>query len=213
KKAQPENTTVAYAYAAIPARYAVERGEWSEAAKLEVLPANFPWQQFAWCEAITHFARGLGAARSGKMEIAHHSLRQLKVLRNSDRADNKDYAADQIEIQRLAVAAWIAYAEGKAEEAVKLMRASADLEDSTEKDNVTPGAIIPARELLGELLLELKQPGDALKELEASLARTPNRRNGIYRAAQAARLAGDQPKANRYEQQYQQLIASNQSHK
>ncbi|MBX9637546.1 MAG: hypothetical protein K2Q45_08365 [Nitrosomonas sp.] len=213
KKAQPENTTVAYAFAAIPARYAIERGEWSEAAKLEVLPADFPWQQFGWCEAITHFARGLGAARSGKMDIAHHSLRQLKVLRNADQADNKDYTAGQIDIQRLAVAAWIAYAEGEAEEAVKLMRASAELEDSTEKDNVTPGAIIPARELLGELLLELKQPGDALKELEASLQRTPNRRNGIYRAAQAARLAGDQSKAGRYEQQYQQLTASNQPQK
>lgn len=213
KKAQPENTTVAYAFAAIPARYAIERGEWNEAAKLEVLPADFPWQPFAWCEAITHFARGLGAARSGKMEIAHHSLRQLKVLRNSDKADNKDYTADQIEIQRLTVEAWIAYAEGNAEEAVKLMRASADLEDSTEKDNVTPGAIIPARELLGELLLELKRPGDALKEFEASLQRAPNRRNGVYRAAQAAKLTGDRSKADRYEQQYQQLSASNQQRK
>ena len=211
KKAQPQNTTVAYAYAAIPARYAVERGEWSEAAKLEVLPTDFPWQQFPWCEAITHFARGLGAARSGRLDIAHHSLRQLKVLRNADRADDKDYTADQIEIQRLAVAAWIAYAEGNAEEAVKLMRASAELEDSTEKDNVTPGAIIPARELLGELLLALKQPGDALRELETSLQRTPNRRNGVYRAVQAAKLAGDRSKADRYEQQYQQLSASHPS--
>ncbi|MBS0300131.1 MAG: hypothetical protein JSR32_09440 [Proteobacteria bacterium] len=211
-KVQPQNTTVAYAYAAIPARYAVERGAWSEAAKLEVLPADFPWQQFPWCEAITHFARGLGAARSGKLDIAHRSLQHLKVLRNSDRADNKDYTADQIEIQRLAVAAWIAYAEGKAEEAVKFMRASAELEDSTEKDNVTPGAIIPARELLGELLLELKQPGDALKELEASLQRTPSRRNAILRAAQAAREFGDLTKADRYEQQYQQLSVSDQSH-
>lgn len=209
QKAQPENTTSAYAFAAIPARYALERGEWREAAGLTVSPADFPWNQFGWCEAITHFARGLGAARSGQADVARNSLQRLEVLRDADKATNKDYPVDQIEIQRLAVAAWIAYAAGRTEEAVKLMRASAELEDSTEKDNVTPGAIIPARELLGELLLELKQPGEALKEFETSLIRTPNRRNGVFRAEQAARLAGDQFKANRYEEQFQQLSASN----
>lgn len=143
------------------------------------------------------------------MDVAQNSLQRLVILRDADKAANKDYAADQIEIQRLAVAAWIAYAAGRTEEAVKLMRTSAELEDSTEKDNVTPGAIIPARELLGELLLVLKQPAEALKEFEASLIRTPNRRNGLNRAVQAARLAGDQVKENRYEQQFQQLTASN----
>ncbi len=124
------------------------------------------------------------------MDIAQNSLQRLEVLRDADKASNNDYTADQIEIQRLAVAAWIAYAAGRTEEAVKLMRTSADLEDSTEKDNVTPGAIIPVRELLGELLLELKRPGEALKEFEVSLIRTPNR----------------------YEEQFQQLTASNQLH-
>ncbi|SFE65132.1 hypothetical protein [Nitrosomonas sp. Nm166] len=205
KKAQPENTTTAYAFAAMPARYAIERGKWSEAAELAASPADFPWDQFGWCEAITHFARGLGAARSGQLPIARDSLLRLEALRDADRAANKAYTADQIEIQRLAIAAWIAHAEGKAEEALKLMRASAELEDSTEKDNVTPGAIIPARELLGKLLLELQQPAEALKELEASLIRTPNRRNGIGRAAQAAKLAGDQQKARSYNEQLQAL--------
>jgi len=213
KKAQPENTTSAYAFAAIPARYAIERGEWLEASGLSINPVDFPWNQFGWCEAITHFARGLGAARSGRLDLAQNSLQRLAALRDADKVANKDYTADQIEIQRLAVAAWIVHGKGRTEEAVKLMRASAELEDSTEKDNVTPGSVIPARELLGELLLELQRPGEALNEFEASLMRTPNRRNGIYRAAQASKLTGDQVKANRYDEQFQQLTASNQLHR
>ena len=206
--AQPQNTTVAYAYAAMPARYAIERGEWREAAELSVYPVEFPWQQFGWCEAITHFARGVGAARTGNIAAAKDSLNRLQTLRDNDRSINKDYTADQIEIQRLAVAAWIAFAENRADEAVQLMRASAALEDSTEKDNVTPGAIKPARELLGELLLELQRPAEALQELEASLQRTPNRRNGIIQAVQAAKFAGDRSKALQYEQQLHNLMIS-----
>lgn len=127
-------------------------------------------------------------------------------------AADKNYTADQIEIQRLAVAAWIAAAENRPAEALRMMRASADLEDSTEKDNVTPGAIIPARELLGELLLTLNQPTAALKELEASLQRTPNRRNALYRAAQAAREAGNELKIIRYEQKLHELTQTDHSH-
>lgn len=201
------NTTVAYAYAAIPARYSVERGDWREAAKLPLHPADFPWQQFGWCEAIIHFARGIGAARTGNVIDAENSLKRLETLRDLDRSVHKDYTASQIDIQRLAVAAWIAAAKNRNQEALQLMRQSADLEDATEKDNVTPGAIIPARELLGELLLTLNQPAAALQELEVSLQRTPNRRNALYRAAQVARETGDQLKAKRYEQQYQRLLA------
>jgi hypothetical protein len=210
--AQPFNTTVAYAYAAIPARYTIERGDWHGAAKLRFHPADFPWQQFGWCEAIIHFARGLGAARTGNVNDAKDSLQKLETLRDLDRSVQKDYTAGQIEIQRLTVAAWIAAAENRNEEALRLMRASAALEDSTEKDNVTPGAIIPARELLGELLLTLNQPAAALQELETSLQRTPNRRNALYRAAQAAREAGDQAKAQHYELQWHTPAASSHSH-
>ena len=205
KKAHPENTTSAYAFAAIPARYTVERSNWQEAATLTVYPADFPWNQFGWCEAIIHFARGLGATKIGKIDEARHSLQRLEALRDADKVANKYYTADQIEIQRLALAAWIALDEGKALKAEILMRASADLEDSTEKDNVTPGAIKPARELLGELLLELNQPDKALKEFESSLIRTPNRWNGIYGASEAARQIGDKIKANNYDQQLQNL--------
>lgn len=205
----PQNTTIAYAFAAIPARFAVERGDWQEATKLNVHPASFPWQQFGWCEALTYFAKGLGAARTNNLDIAQHSLKRLEMLRDHDRSAHLDYTAGQIEIQRLAVAAWIAAAENKTEEALRLMRASADLEDSTEKDNVTPGSIIPARELLGELLLTLDQPAAALKELEASLQHTPNRRNGIALAMQAARKIGDLSKVKQYEQQYEALQSKN----
>ncbi|MCI0536545.1 MAG: hypothetical protein L0Z50_15100, partial [Verrucomicrobiales bacterium] len=188
KKAQPENTTSAYAFAAIPARFAVERKNWREAARLEFEPVDFPWDQFGWCEAITHFARGLGAARIGALEDARKSLNRLEALRNADQAANKHYTAGQIEIQRLAVAAWVARAEGNTRDAERFMRDAADLEDSTEKDNVTPGPVLPARELLGELLLELRRPEAALKEFKASLVKAPNRRNGLDGSLQAQKF-------------------------
>ena len=205
KKAQPENTTTAYGFAAIPARHAVERGNWQEAAALQVAPADFPWQQFGWCEAITHFARGLGAARSGKVAQAHGSLQRLEQLRDADRAANRKYTADQIEIQRLAVAAWIAHAEGKSSEALASMRASAELEDATEKDNESPGAIIPARELLGQLFLTMNQPRAALQELEAVLARIPNRRNALLHAVEAAKQVGNDDKVRQLQKQVESL--------
>ncbi|MGR8940527.1 MAG: hypothetical protein ACU83P_02955 [Gammaproteobacteria bacterium] len=186
KKTHPENTTSAYALAAIPARYAIERRAWSDAAQLGIRPLAFPWEKFGWCEAITHFAKGLGAARSGDPAAARASLTRLETLRDAARDANNAYAADQIEIQRLAVAAWIAHADKQEEEAERLMHTSADLEDATEKDNVTPGAIIPARELLGDLLLDLRRPKEALKAYHASLQRAPNRMNGLLGAKQAA---------------------------
>ncbi|MGR8980430.1 MAG: hypothetical protein ACU84H_10125 [Gammaproteobacteria bacterium] len=188
KKTYPENTTSVYALAAIPARYAIERRAWSEAAQLSMLPAAFPREKFGWIEAITHFAHGLGAARSGDSISAGKSLQRLQDLRDAAKGAGNSYAVDQIEIQRLAVAAWIAHANRQNREAEQLMRASADLEDSTEKNNVTPGAIIPARELLGDLLMEMDQPGGALLEYEASLRRTPNRRNGVLGKERALKL-------------------------
>ena len=113
-------------------------------------------------------------------------MRRLEALRDAAKAANNTYAADQIEIQRLAVAAWMAHADKQDHEAEQLMRASADLEDATEKDNVTPGAIIPARELLGDLLLDMRRPKEALKEYKASLQRTPNRMHGLQGAEKAA---------------------------
>jgi tetratricopeptide (TPR) repeat protein len=118
--------------------------------------------------------------------------------------ENYDWAT-QVEIQRRAAAAWLAKVEGKSEDALRLMRSAADLEDSTDKHPVTPGAVLPAREMLGDLLLELSQPAEALREYERSLADSPNRFNGLSGAARAAKLAGDRLKARRY---YQKLVAT-----
>lgn len=185
----------AYALAAIPARYALERRQWTEAAALKVPAANFPWNKFSYAEAILYFARSLGASRSGDAAAAGKDLERLTAIQSSLAEAKDNYWATQVEIQRRAAAAWLAHAEGKQEEALKLMQSAADLEDTTEKHPVTPGAIVPARELLGELLLEVRRPQQALKEFEASLLVSPNRFNGLYGAAKAAELSGDRAKA------------------
>jgi tetratricopeptide (TPR) repeat protein len=115
----------------------------------------------------------------------------------------EDYWANQVEIQRKEVSAWLAFAEGNSDRALSEMSTAADLEDKTEISVVTPGPIAPARELLGELLLELKQPSAALKEFEATLTREPNRFRSLYGAAEAAKLANDPQASQKY---FQQLL-------
>lgn len=204
----PKNFKVAYAFAAVPARYVLERKRWDEATKL-TLPQNtvgmFPWQKFGWAEAHIHFARAIGFARTGDTGSARKELDQLAALRDGLVIAKGEYDwAKQVEIERQIAAAWLAYAEGKHDESLKLMRAVADLDDTTDKHPVTPGAILPAREQLGELLVELKQASAALQEFEISLLSTPQRFNGLYGAARAASLAADQEKAKTY---YAKLIA------
>jgi hypothetical protein len=190
--------TALYATASIPARLAVERHRWSDAAAL-ALPANtFPGGRYAWTEANLYFAQALGAARSGDAIAARHGLQQMTSLRDKILQAQNAYSADQVDIQRETVAAWISFAEGKKEDSLRQMSAAADHEDATEKLPVTPGAIVPARELLGELLLELKQPVPALAAFETSLRTTPERFNSLYGAAHAAQLAGDRQKAAVY---------------
>lgn len=192
------NFAAAYALAAVPTRYAVERGKWSDAAKLEPRPSGFPWEKFRNAEAILYFGRALGAARSGDLAAAREAAGRLETIRNElDRKGDK-YWSGQVEIQRLEATSWVAHAEKRDDEAVRLARSAADLESSTDKHAVTPGAIVPARELLGDLLLELQQPGPALKEYEASLAVVPNRFHGLAGAARAARAAGEEDKAQTY---------------
>jgi tetratricopeptide (TPR) repeat protein len=188
-----------YAIASMPARYAFERGAWQEAAQLQPIGSTYPF-----VEAITHFTRSVGAARSGDLAAARKDAEQLEVLHKALVAAKNTYWATEVEVQRLAAAGWIALAEGKAEEAQKFMRAAADLEDRNEKHIVTPGRIVPARELLAEMLLELKQPGAALKEFETSQLREPNRFRNYLGAARAAEMAGDRAKAAAY---YQKLLA------
>ncbi|HEX5889877.1 MAG TPA: hypothetical protein VFY61_14310 [Pyrinomonadaceae bacterium] len=205
---EPKTFKVAYAFAAIPARYALERRRWDEAAKL-ALPANtvemFPWKKFPWAEAHIHFARAIGFARSGDAKSAQQEVDRLAALQNALVLVKGEYDwAKQVEIERQIAAAWVAFAQGQREESLKLMRAVAELDDKTDKHPVTPGSILPAREQLGELLLELKQPSAALTEFETSLRTAPERFNGLYGAARAATLAADQKKARSY---FEKLIA------
>jgi tetratricopeptide (TPR) repeat protein len=188
-----------YASAAMPARYALERGAWREAMQLQPKQTNFPFT-----EAITYFARALGAARSGDTAAADKDAAELARLHKVLQDAKNNYWATEVEIQRLAVAGWIALAQGRKEDALKFMGAAADLEDRNEKHIVTPGRIVPARELLGDMLIELKQPALALKEFEASQVREPNRFRGYYGAARAAEAAGDRDRAADY---YGKLMA------
>ena len=182
-----------YALSAMPARYAIERGEWRQATKLDPVPSSYPF-----AAALTHFARGLGAARSGEPASAEKEIQELARLRDALKTAKSDYWAGEVEVSRLGVAAWTALAQGRREEALSLMRNAADAEDRSEKHIVTPGRILPARELLGEMLLELQRPGEALKAFEASQLREPERFRGYYGAAQAAAQSGEQAKAKRY---------------
>ena len=187
-----------YAMAAMPARYAFERGAWAEATKLQPLGSTYPF-----VEAITHFARSVGAARSGDLVAARKDADQLETLHKALLGAKNNYWATEVEIQWLAASGWIALGEGKPEEALKLMRAAADLEDRNEKHIVTPGRVVPARELLGDMLVEMKQPGAALKEYEASQRREPNRFRNYIGAARAAEASGDRNGAAAY---YQKLV-------
>ena len=188
-----------YSIAAMPARYAFERGAWQEAAKLQPAGSTYPF-----VEAITYFSRSVGAARSGDLAAARKDADQLETLHKALLAAKNNYWATEVEIQRLAAAGWIALGEGKSDEALKFMRAAADLEDRNEKHIVTPGRVVPARELLGEMLLELRQPAAALKEFEASQQREPNRYRNYLGSARAAEMAGDRAKAAAY---YNKLVA------
>lgn len=188
-----------FALAAIPARYALERGAWAEAAALEPHPSKFPYT-----EALTHFARAIGAARIGDATAVRASIAALQAIQQQLAQANETYWAGQTEIQRRAATAWLAFAERREVDALAEIRAAATLEDGTEKSAVTPGPLAPARELLGEMLLELKDPAQARQEFEATLKKEPNRFRAIYGAARAASLMGDSAAARRY---YDQLLA------
>lgn len=188
----------AYALAAVPARYAVERHQWAEAARLELHPADFPWDKFRYTEALIVFARALGAARSNNPSAARSDVEKLAAIQHALREADETYWSDQVEIQRQTATAWVLHAEGKNEEALSQMRSAVTLEATTEKRPVTPGPIMPARELLGELLIELHQPQQALQEFATSLQDSPNRFNGLFGAARAAELSGDKKTAGEY---------------
>ncbi len=176
----PSHFAAAYAISAVPGRYALERRQWKEAAALAV-PSVIDWSKVPYAEANIHYARGIGAARSGDLAVARDAVARLDAIRKM----LDGYWADQVEIQRLAASAWLARAEKNDDEALKLARAAAELEASTEKHPVTPGAIVPARELLAELLLEMGKREDALAEVRRVLKDAPGRKNAMLLAARA----------------------------
>jgi tetratricopeptide (TPR) repeat protein len=181
-----------YPLAAMPARIAVERGAWREAAQLQPMQSKFPFT-----EAVTYQARVIGAARMGDAAAAKADVAEIERRRDALRSAKNDYWATEVEVMRLAGAGWTAFAENRGDEALGLLRQAADLEDKNEKHPVTPGRILPAREQLGDMLMELKRPKEALAEYEKSQKREPDRFRGLYGAALAAEMAGD-PKAARH---------------
>jgi hypothetical protein len=182
-----------FALAAIPARYALERRDWQEAEQLALRETPFPFT-----DAITWFARGLAAARLGHTAAANEASAALKLIQERLLSAKEMYWAHQVEIQALAVAAWSALATGAKEEALRQMESAAQMEDRTEKSVVTPGPLSPARELLGEMFLQLNDPAKALEQFEATLKKEPRRFRSIYGAAHAARLMGSLDTSQRY---------------
>ena len=181
------------AVAVIPARYALERGDWAGAAALPVVSTGR-----AMADSLVRFARGLGMARSGDLAGAKREVQGLQDLRSALEKSNQSYWADRTEEQRLAVSAWVAHSEGAREQAMKLMRAAADGEDGSVKHVAMENRLYPMRELLGELLLQSGQAAAALHEFETSLKENPNRFRGLAGAARAAEAAGDRQKAAAY---------------
>jgi hypothetical protein len=196
-KAKPKMVGVALAgytaMAAIPARYALERQDWREAAELEPPGGNFPQ-----AEAITHFARAMGAARTGDFAAAQQDIDKMMALRAALEKMNQSYWAGQVEVQIIGAQAWLAQGQGNREEALKFMREAADLEDGSEKHVAMENRLYPMRELLADLLMVQGQPALALIEYETSMRNAPARLRGFYGAAKAAEATGDNRKATAY---------------
>jgi tetratricopeptide (TPR) repeat protein len=191
-----------FAIAAIPARYALERGDWAMAAALTPRPSAVPYT-----DALTHFARALGAARGGNPAAATADIAKLAEIRDRLQAMQDPYWMEQVEIQRRVALAWQTFAQGQREQGITQLKAAADAEDATDKAAVTPGPLAPARELLGFMLLEAGQPREALAAFEATMRKEPNRFLGAYGAAKAAEASGDRARASRYYKQLLQIAA------
>lgn len=197
-KVNVENFVAAYAFAAIPSRYALERGDWQEAARLKLSPPDLAWNKFPQSEAILIFARALGAARNGDTTAARKDVERLQTLKENMVSAKIGYWPTQTDFQIKAVNAWIALAEKRNDEALQLMRSAAEAEEASDKHPVTPGNVVPSRQLLGEMLMVTGQPSAALIEFEKSLKRDPNRFRAIDGAARAAEAAGNQKLAGDY---------------
>ena len=197
----PVNGKDAYTFAAVPTRYALERKDWKQASRLKLKPDNFPWENFPWERSIVSFGKVLGAVHLRDVDAAKAELAAIQANHAKLLEKNKRYEANQVMIQIRASQAWISLAEGSKEEAIRLMIEAAAMEDATEKHPVTPGEVVPARELLGDMFMEMGEFSQALVVYEEDLRRRPGRFNGLYGAAVAAKNSGDKLKAISYFQQ------------
>jgi tetratricopeptide (TPR) repeat protein len=191
-----------FALAAIPARYALERQDWKQAEQLALRETAFPYT-----DAMTWFTRGLGAGRLRHAAAANEAATELRQIQERLVKANEPYWARQVEIQQLAVSAWAALSEGKQQEALRRIKSAAELEDATEKSAVTPGPLAPARELLGEMLLQMKEPTQALEQFQATLKKEPRRFRSLYGAAHAAQLSGSRDTSQKYFRELLQVCA------
>ncbi|THU38177.1 hypothetical protein FAM09_15975 [Niastella caeni] len=197
----PPNFKGAYTFAAIPVRYVLENRLWKEATQLTTTPAGFPMEKFPWQRAIIHFARALGFVHTSQLDSAKTELAILNQLRNDLLAKKETYKANLVDIQIKASEGWIFWKEGNTAAALEKMNQAAQMEDKTEKHPVTPGEVLPARELLGDLYMEVKQPEKALEAYQSNLETHRNRYNGLNGAAKAAGLCGKKDLADYYTRQ------------
>jgi tetratricopeptide (TPR) repeat protein len=198
RKTNPElEFSAAYALAAIPTRYAFERNDWAAAATLAV--PNIPhWSSFPFMEALIEYGHALGCAHTGDLEGARKAIARMQQLRDATKEPRFDYFKTHLDLQMQAASAWVAAGEGKKSEAIEMLRRAADAEDILGKHPVSPGAFVPIREQLGNLLLETGQSKEAQHEFEVALKIYPGRFRGLYGAAQAAEKNGDKKNASRY---------------
>ncbi len=191
-KTNTENFKVAYTYAASPARFVLERRQWKEASELELIRENFAWEQFAWAQSIHFFARGIGAVRNGDVDAAHRELLAIKQLQSAQPETDLPYWRAQVQVQMDMITAWITMAEGDIEAALALASSTADSEDAVDKHPVTPGEVLPARELYAEMLFESGRFAESLAQFQIVLQGSPNRLNAMLGAIQAAEKSGNQ---------------------
>ncbi|HWR13688.1 MAG TPA: tetratricopeptide repeat protein [Terriglobales bacterium] len=195
-----------FSVASMPARYVLERRQWGEAAALPD-PSGFPGGRYAWADASIYYARALGAARTGKLDQARRDIERLAAAYQTLKGVKEDYWAGQVDIQKTAASAWLAFGEGKKAEGLELMRKAVALDDAADKHPVTPGSIVPTRDLLGQMLIEMNKPEEALAQYEQLLSTEPNRFAALYGIGHAAELAGNSEKAR---EAYTKLLAMTQ---
>ncbi|MDZ7768081.1 MAG: hypothetical protein U5K38_02865 [Woeseiaceae bacterium] len=198
KKTDTENFKVAFTYSSAPARYALERRMWIEASDLQLVREDFAWNDFPWAQSIHYFARGIGSARNKQPERARQELAIIEDLLANLPEATPTYFRTEVAVHAESVKSWILLAEGDAEGALSLAAAAADTEDAVDKHPVTPGEVLPARELYADMLLKVGNDAESLEQYQAVLAGAPNRLNALIGAARAAGRIGDSALAEKY---------------